>query len=314
MEPAIDRIDSPASTRSHTSDCSAAENRICIPHLRVGDSLGCSHRWRPDGLIPPVIPGPRSVERRVHLEAPRHRAFADEIGPNWGEFLRAQASTLLACDFVTVDTVLLRRLYVLFFTEHGSRKVHVTEATASPRESWVTQQARQLAPVLGERSVRARWLIRDRDAKFTSSFDEVFRSERIGAIRTAIRALRAQSIAECFVGIIRRECLDRMAVPGRRHLVAVLGAFVDHYNTHRPHRTIGQAPPCSSVPNDVGSATPTGRVVRTDRLGGVIHGYRLVACADGILGTHWTWPRNLCLSKANQDTKLYVLVLDPLEP
>jgi len=198
-------------------------------------------------------------------------------GPAWGEFLRAQAATLLACDFFTVDTVLLRRLYVLFFVEHGSRKVHVAGATANPTEAWVTQQARQFAWVLGERSVPGRWLIRDRDAKFTASFDEVFRSARIGIIRTPVRAPRANAIAERFVETVRRECLDRILILGRRHLMAVLGEFVDHYNTHRPHRTIGQAPPCPSASTDVGSATPAGRVVRTDRLGGLIHEYRLVA-------------------------------------
>ena len=198
-------------------------------------------------------------------------------GPTWGEFLRAQAATLLACDFFTVDTVLLRRLYVLFFIEHGSRKVHVAGATANPTETWVTQQARQLAWVLGERSVPARWLIRDRDAKFTASFDEVFRSEGMRVIRTPVRAPRANAIAERFVGTVRRECFDRMLILGRRHLIAVLGELVDYYNTHRPHRTIGQAPPCPSALTDVGSATPAGRVVRADRLGGLIHEYRLVA-------------------------------------
>jgi len=176
-----------------------------------------------------------------------------------------------------VDTVLLRRLYVLFFIEHGSRRVHVAGETSSPTESWVTQQARQPARVLGELSVPARWLIRDRDAKFTAAFDEVFRSERIGIIRTPIRALRANAIAERFVGTIRRECLDRMLNLGRRPLVAVLGEFVDRYNTHRPHRTIAQAPPCPSAPADIESATPAGRVMRPDRLGGLIHEYRPVA-------------------------------------
>ena len=198
-------------------------------------------------------------------------------GSTWDEFLRTQAATPLACDFFTVDNVLLRRLYVLFFIEHGSRKVHVAGATASPMEAWVTQQARQLTGVLGERSVPARWPIRDRDATFTASFDEVFRSERIGIIRTPVRAPRANAVAERFVGMVRGECLDRMLILGRRHLIAVFGEFVDHYNTHRPHRMIGQAPPCPSAPTHVGSATPAVRVVRAGRLGGLIHEYRLVA-------------------------------------
>jgi len=199
-------------------------------------------------------------------------------GPTWGEFLRAQAATLLACDFFTVDTVLLRRLYVLFFIEHGSRKVHVAGATTSPTATWVTQQARQLAWVLGERSVAARWLIRDRDAKFTTSFDQVFRSEGMRVIRTPVRAPRANAIAERFVGTVRRECLDRMLILGRRHLIAVLDEFVDHYNTHRPHRALDQAHPWASAPTELAKSRPqVGCVMRADRLRGLIHEYRLVA-------------------------------------
>jgi len=198
-------------------------------------------------------------------------------GPNWSEFLRAQTSTLLACDFFSVDTVLLRRLYVLFFIEHGSRKVHVAGVTASPTGTWVTQQARQLAWTLRERSVPARWLLRDRDAKFTAAFDEVFRTEDIEIIRTPVRAPPANAVAERFVGTVRRECLDRMIILGRRHLVAVLGEFVDHYNTHRPHRTLGQAAPCQPRPVELNAAAHFGHVARTDRLGGVIHEYFLMA-------------------------------------
>jgi transposase InsO family protein len=198
-------------------------------------------------------------------------------GPSWAAFLRAHATALLACDFFTVDTVLLRRLYVLFFIEHGSRRVYLAGVTAGPTGLWVIQQARQLAWALGESATSATWLIRNRDTKFTTGFDEVFRSEGMRVIRTPFRAPRANAIAERFVGTVRRECLDRILILGRRHLVAVLGEFVDHYNTHRPHRTLGQTPPCPSAPPDVGSVTPARRVVRTERLGGLIHEYRLVA-------------------------------------
>ena len=161
-------------------------------------------------------------------------------------------------------------------------------ATGSPERAWARAKVLpQAMPnstntgaikwVLGERSVPARWLIRDRDAKFTASFDEVFHSEGVLVIRTPVRTPRANAIAERFVGTVRRECFDRMLILGRRHLLGVLGEFVDHYTTHRPHRTIGQAPPCPSAAADVGSATPAGTVVRTDRLGGLIHEYRLVA-------------------------------------
>jgi putative transposase len=109
------------------------------------------------------------------------------------------------------------------------------------------------------------------------SFDEVFRSKCIQVIRTPLRAPRANAIAERFVGTIRRECFDRMVILGRRHLDAVLGEFVDHYNTHRPHRSLGQTAPYPPPPTERGGAAAVGNVVRTDRLGGLIHEYRLVA-------------------------------------
>ena len=221
------------------------------------------------GLAPSSV---WAILKRHGIEASPTRS-----GPTWGEFLRAQASTFLACDFFTVDTVLLRRLYVLFFIEHGSRKVHVAGATTSPTQSWVTQQARQLAWSLGERLVPAKWLIRDRDAKFTASFDDVLRSEGIRVIRTPVRSPRANAIAERFLGTVRRECLHRMLILGRRHLMAVLGEFVDHYNTHRPHRSLDHLAPCPPAPTERRSMHQLGRAVRADRLGGLIHEYRLVA-------------------------------------
>jgi putative transposase len=133
-------------------------------------------------------------------------------GPTWIEFLRCQASSMLACDFFTVDTVLLRRLYVLFFIEVDSRRVYVSGVSASPVGAWVVQQARNLTMVLAERAHPVRFLVRDRDTKFTAGFDEVFGSERIEIIRTPIRAPRANAFAERFVGTIRQECLDRMLI------------------------------------------------------------------------------------------------------
>jgi putative transposase len=169
-------------------------------------------------------------------------------GPTWAEFLSSQASSMLACDFFSVDTVLLKRLYVLFFIELDTRRVGVTGITAHPTGSWVVQQARNLTMALEDRVRPVRFLIRDRDTKFTSSFDEVFRAEGIRIIRTPARAPRANAFAERFVGTVRRECLDRMLIFGRRHLERVLAEYVVHYNEHRPHRGLGQLAPLMLVP------------------------------------------------------------------
>jgi hypothetical protein len=145
-----------------------------------------------------------------------------------------------------------------------------------PLEPWVTQQARNRSAVLSARTRAAGFLIRDRDSKFTASFDEVFRSEGIGIIRTPVRAPRAHAFAERFVGTIRRECLDRMLVFNQRQLETVLSEFVDHYNSHRPHRSLERVSPLGPAP--VPNPCPdSGRLRRSDRLGGLIHEYELAA-------------------------------------
>lgn len=149
----------------------------------------------------------RTILRRVGIPpAPRGD------GPTWSEFLRAQAKGIVACDFFTVQTVFLRTLYVLFFIEIGTRRVRIVGATTNPDADWVTQQARNLTMVRDLRD--ARFLIRDRDAKFTASFDEVFRSEGARVLRTPIRAPRANAFAERFVRTIRSELLDLVLVLG----------------------------------------------------------------------------------------------------
>ncbi len=185
---------------------------------------------------------------------------------------------MLVCDFFTVDTVLLKRLYVLSFIELDTRRVHMMGITAYPTGAWIVQQARNLTMVLAERSRSVRFLIRDRDAKFTSSFDEVFQSERIRIIRTPIRAPRANAFAERFVGTVRRECLDRMLIFGRRHLERVLTEYVSHYNEHRPHRSLDQQAPLTVATGQESIGCPDlTRLRRIDMLGGLIHEYKLAA-------------------------------------
>jgi putative transposase len=158
--------------------------------------------------------------------------------PTWRQFLSAQAHAILAFDFAHVDTVFLRRLYVLVVIEHGGRRVHIAGITAHPTGAWVTHQARNLVMELGDHVDRFRFLIRDRDSKFTTAFDAVFTGADIRIIRTPIRAPRANAIAERFIGTLRRECLDHLLIIGPRHLTAVLREYIEHYNGHRPHRAL----------------------------------------------------------------------------
>ena len=198
-------------------------------------------------------------------------------GPTWAEFLAAQAKGLMACDFFHVDTVLLRRLYVLVFIHHDTRLVRIAGMTANPVADWVTQQARNLSMDLADQAM-LKFLIRDRDTKFTASFDAVFAAEGIRIIKSPVRAPRANAICERVIGTIRRECLDRMLILGRRHLEAVLAEYVEHYNAHRPHRSLGQRAPSAldTAPALIGDVD-LARLRRTDRLGGLIHEYRMVA-------------------------------------
>jgi putative transposase len=170
---------------------------------------------------------------------------------------------------------LLQRLYVLFVIDVASRRVHVLGVTRHPAGEWVTQQARNLVISLEDRIGQFRFLIRDRDAKFTAAFDAVFITEGIQVLRTPVRAPRANAYAERWVGTVRREVLDRMLIFGGRQLRSALAEYVDHYNGHRPHRSLGQAPPLG--PFQPPAAVPDGTVGRRDRLGGLIHEYAQVA-------------------------------------
>jgi putative transposase len=180
----------------------------------------------------------RDILKRAGMDpAPRRN------GPTWGQFLKAQAEGTLACDLFHVDTVFLKRIYVLFFIEHATRMVHVAGTTANPTGAWVAQQARNLVMDLGERAGHLKFLIRDRDAKFTGVFDEVLTSLGVRVIRSPVRAPRANAIAERWVGTVRRECTDRLLIYNERHLRRVLTAYERHYNTHRPHRARDGRPP-----------------------------------------------------------------------
>jgi hypothetical protein len=181
----------------------------------------------------------------------------------WREFVGAHRRSMLAVDFFTVETIWLQRLYVLFFIELGSRRVHVAGCTPNPSAPWVTQQARQLTWRLAEGPASFRFLIRDRDQKFTASFDDVFRGSGLEIIRTPFRAPQANGIAERFVRTVRSECLDWLLIFDQPHLERILAVFADHYNGHRPHRALQLTPPDrrrpSIAPTAMCGATPVHR-------------------------------------------------------
>jgi putative transposase len=176
---------------------------------------------------------------------------------------------VLACDFFTVQTVFLKTLYVLFFIELSTRRVHVAGTTARPDSAWVTQQARNLS-ITGSLEEK-RVLLRDRDSKFSGPFDEVFRTEGLNVVKTPVRAPRANAVAERWVGSARRECLDHVLIFGRRHLLRVLGTYAEHYNRARPHRSLELRPPDPSLSSET---MPGTKVHRRDVLSGLIHEYQ----------------------------------------
>jgi transposase InsO family protein len=166
---------------------------------------------------------------------------------------------------------------VLFFIEPDTRRVHLAGVTANPDGGWVTQQARNLLLVLGDQGRRVWFLLRDRDAKFSRSFNEVFRSEGGEILVTPVRAPKANAYAERWVRTVRAECLDWLLIVGRSHLEQILRVYVQHYNGHRPHRALGLAAPDPPAGLTVVGEDRQGGVRRRDLLGGLLHEYRRAA-------------------------------------
>ena len=188
---------------------------------------------------------------------------------SWRTFLRAQAASMLACDFLTVETVFLQRIYVLFFISLATRRIEYIACSSKPDGCWVAQQARNLAMQF-DAEQRFRFLIHDRDTKFSRAFDEVFRSEGIKVIRTPVQAPNANAFAERWVRTVRADCLDQILILSRRHLEHVLHVYRRHYNEHRPHRALQLLPPSGRDPTPL---TAPVELRRRDLLGGLIHEY-----------------------------------------
>ena len=201
----------------------------------------------------------------------RHRvppAPQRQRATTWRAFITRHKEQLLACDFFTVETLLLKTLHVLFFLEVGTRRVHLADCTAHPTAAWVTQQARQLAWTVQEAGAHPRFLIHDRDAKFPPTFDTVFAAEGVAVVRTPYRAPTANAYAERWVRSVREECLDHLLIVNETHLRHVLATYVTHYNQARPHQGLEQQTPVPCAPS-----ARAGPLRRRDVLGGLIHEY-----------------------------------------
>jgi transposase InsO family protein len=185
----------------------------------------------------------------------------------------------MAADFLHLDTVLLKRLYALVFIEHGTRRVHLAGVTAHPTAQWTVQQARNLAMTLGCRMDSLRFLIRDRDTKYSRPFDAVFEADDMEVLLSPPRAPRANAICERVVGTLRRELLDRVLIYNEAHAQTVLTEYVRHYNQHRPHQSRQQLPPESTEPPAPATVTnfQTHRIRRHPVLGGLVNEYHQAA-------------------------------------
>jgi hypothetical protein len=196
-------------------------------------------------------------------------------GPTWSQILRSQAEALLATDFFTADLLDGTTPYVMAVIEHSTRRIHILGVTAHLTGAWVTHQARNLLMDLDSQTEAIRFLVRDRDTKFTAAFDEVFRAACIRILKKPGSGTRANAIAERWIGGCRRELLDRTLIWNQPHLLHMLRVYEAHHNQHRPHHSLGQAAPFRPLPDAADLAII--RTRRRDLIGGVIHEYAQVA-------------------------------------
>lgn len=206
----------------------AAENPTWGYRRIHGELVGLGHRIASSTVW--------SILKTSGIDPAPHRS---EV--TWSQFLHSQAA--VACDFFTVDTALLRRYYVLFFIDIPTRQVFFAGVTANPTGAWATQAARNLFLRHANELTDAQALVRDRGSQFIDTFDEIFRTEGMKILKTPVRTPVANTFAERWIGSIRRELLDRTIIWNQRQLERLVADYIDHYNTHRPHRSLEQRPP-----------------------------------------------------------------------
>ena len=192
----------------------------------------------------------------------------------WTQFLRSQAA--VACDFATIDTASLRRFYLLFIIDVTTREVFFAGITTNPTGAWTTQAARNLFLHHHDRLTDSRALLRDRGSQFIETFDEVSAAEGLKVLKTPIRTPVANSFAERWIGTLRRELLDRNIIWNQHQLERLVVDYIEHYNTHRPDRSLHQRPPAPQHRPNAESQEPP-RVIRSSRCDGLINEYRNAA-------------------------------------
>lgn len=193
----------------------------------------------------------------------------------WSDFLRSQAA--VACDFACIDTVGLRRYHLLFFIDIKTRRVFYAGITAHPTGAWTTQAARNLFLRHGQALAGCKALVRDGGSQFVDAFDEIFRTEGIKILKTPVRTPVANAFAERWIGSLRRELLDRTLIWNQAQLERIVTDYIDHYNEHRPHRSLDQNPPNRATPTSIRSPSDQDQVRRSSRCDGLIHEYRKAA-------------------------------------
>ena len=241
------------------------ELRQLIRRLAAENPLWGQVRIMAELLKLGYVVSPRTVRRYIR------RPWSGKPSPQWKEFLARHAKDVWACDFCCVRTLTFQTLYVFFLIHHATREIVHIRVTRNPAAAWTGQH---VVNACFEREP-PKYLIRDRDGIYGHEFRRKVSALGIREIRTPVRAPKANAIAERFVGTLRRECLDHVFIFNERHLQGVVDEFVGYYNRQRPHRSLGQRPPCPVAPLPTGP--PRGRVIAEPVLGGLHHVYRRAA-------------------------------------